>query len=142
MLPEIADYEVRRELLRAGKVAGIGRLDELKSRLTYLPISTLVMLLAADFWAEARKRGRPTADPKAQLQTFGRERPTTNSPASTARVRHINMAAQAPKAATLPTPQQLDSGPKPPGRKPASGGYPRDGLISKPFPGQAPFPVC
>jgi predicted nucleic acid-binding protein len=65
MLPEIADYEVRRELLRAGKVTGIERLDQLKAAITYRPITTEVMLKAAEFWAQARKRGRPTADPKA-----------------------------------------------------------------------------
>ncbi len=64
MLPEIADYELRRELLRVGKVAGIRRLDQLKAAITYRPITTEVMLKAAEFWAEARKRGRPTADPK------------------------------------------------------------------------------
>lgn len=64
MLPEIADYELRRELLRVGKVAGIRRLDQLKAAITYRPITTEVMLKAADLWAEARKRGRPTADPK------------------------------------------------------------------------------
>ncbi|MEQ9553340.1 MAG: nucleic acid-binding protein [Coleofasciculus sp. G3-WIS-01] len=65
ILPEIADYEVRRELLRAGKVAGIRRLDELKAVLTYHPITTAVMLKAAELWAEARRRGKPTADSKA-----------------------------------------------------------------------------
>lgn len=65
MLPEIADYEVRRELLRANKLAGIQRLDQLKSAITYRPITTEVMLKAAEFWATARKRGRPTADSKA-----------------------------------------------------------------------------
>ncbi|HAG82468.1 MAG TPA: nucleic acid-binding protein [Cyanobacteria bacterium UBA12227] len=65
MLPEIADYEVRRELLRVGKVAGIRRLDQLKAAITYRPITTEVMLKAAKLWAEARKRGRPTSDPKA-----------------------------------------------------------------------------
>ena len=64
MLPEIADYELRRELLRVGKVTGIRRLDQLKSAITYRPITTEVMLKAAELWAEARKRGRPTADPK------------------------------------------------------------------------------
>jgi predicted nucleic acid-binding protein len=64
MLPEIADYELRRELLRVGKVAGIRRLDQLKAAITYRPITTEVMLKAAELWAEARKRGRPTADPK------------------------------------------------------------------------------
>jgi predicted nucleic acid-binding protein len=65
MLPEIADYEVRRELLRANKLMGIQRLDELKAILTYRPLTTETMLKAAEFWAEARRRGRPTADPKA-----------------------------------------------------------------------------
>ncbi|MCC3423467.1 MAG: nucleic acid-binding protein [Microcoleus sp. PH2017_01_SCD_O_A] len=65
VLPEIADYEVRRELIRAGKVAGIRRLDELKSQIPYRPLTTEVMLLAAQLWADARKRGRPTAEPNA-----------------------------------------------------------------------------
>ena len=65
MLPEIADYELRRELFRVGKVTGIRRLDQLKAAITYRPITTEVMLKAAELWAEARRRGRPTADPKA-----------------------------------------------------------------------------
>jgi predicted nucleic acid-binding protein len=64
-LPEITDYEVRRELLRAGKINGIKRLNQLKATITYLPITTEVMLLAAQLWAEARRAGTPTADPKA-----------------------------------------------------------------------------
>lgn len=65
MLPEIADYEVRRELLRAGKVNSIRRLDQLKTIINYRPITTEVMLKAAELWAQSRKRGTPTADPKA-----------------------------------------------------------------------------
>lgn len=65
MLPEIADYEVRRELLRAGKIAGIQRLKQLKALLCYLPIITEVILKASDFWAQARQEGKPTADSKA-----------------------------------------------------------------------------
>ncbi len=65
ILPELADYEVRRELIRAGKVAGIRQLDLLKTGIEYLPISTEVMLLAAQLWADARLRGRPTADPNS-----------------------------------------------------------------------------
>jgi predicted nucleic acid-binding protein len=64
-IPEIADYEVRRELLRAKKSKGIERLNQLKSVLTYLPLDTEAMLMAAEFWAEARKLGKPTADSKA-----------------------------------------------------------------------------
>ncbi|MEG4970805.1 nucleic acid-binding protein [Microcoleus sp. B6-A1] len=65
ILPEIADYEVRRELIPAGKLAGIQRLDELKLQLTYRPLTTEVMLLAAQLWAQARMRGRPTAEANA-----------------------------------------------------------------------------
>ncbi len=64
-IPEIADYEVRRELLRANKTAGVRRLDALKAVLDYLPITTSVMLRAAELWAEARMQGRPTADDKS-----------------------------------------------------------------------------
>ena len=33
-----------------------------KRTFAYLPITTAVMLRAAEFWAQARKAGRPTAD--------------------------------------------------------------------------------
>ena len=62
VIPEIADYEVRRELLRAGKERGLGRLDALKAMLGYAPITTAVMLRAAEFWATARRMGRQSAD--------------------------------------------------------------------------------
>jgi predicted nucleic acid-binding protein len=65
IVPEIADYEVRRELLRAKKERGLSRLDALASRLEYLPITTAAMRRAAVFWAEARQQGQPTADDKA-----------------------------------------------------------------------------
>lgn len=65
ILPEITDYEIRRELIRAGKLAGIRKLDRFKLELTYRPITTQVMLMAAHLWADARRRGRPTADSTA-----------------------------------------------------------------------------
>ncbi len=61
VVPEIADYERRRELLRAGKVRGLRHLDDSISRVTYLPITTDAMRKAAELWAEARKTGQPTA---------------------------------------------------------------------------------
>jgi predicted nucleic acid-binding protein len=64
-IPEIADYEVRRELLRAGLLKSLRRLDNLKQTLDYIPIQTDTMLLAAKLWSEARKTGQPTADAKA-----------------------------------------------------------------------------
>ena len=64
-IPEIADYELRRELLRAEKVAGLRRLDALVVTVEYLPLTTAMMRHAAGLWAEARRQGRPTADDKA-----------------------------------------------------------------------------
>jgi predicted nucleic acid-binding protein len=64
IIPEIADYEVRRELLRANKVRGIARLDELANSIEYLPITTTAMRQAAMFWAQARQQGQPTASDK------------------------------------------------------------------------------
>jgi len=65
ILPEIADYEIRRELLRADKQKGLRRLDTLKAKFQYLPLTTKTMLKAAEFWAESRKAGKPTASPDA-----------------------------------------------------------------------------
>jgi predicted nucleic acid-binding protein len=59
--PEIADYEVRRELVRLGSVRGVAQLDALAGRLEYLPLTTPAMRLAAALWAQARQQGQPTA---------------------------------------------------------------------------------
>lgn len=61
VVAEIADYEVRRELLRAGKDLGLERLDTLIGALGLEPITTTTMRRAARLWAEARRDGRPTA---------------------------------------------------------------------------------
>ena len=94
MVPEIADYEVRRELIRAGRTKGIERLDALISEVEYLAITTATMRRAATFWAEARQQGRPTAaDPAldgdvilaAQAATLGR----AGTIVTTTNVRHL-----------------------------------------------------
>jgi predicted nucleic acid-binding protein len=58
---EVADYEVRRELLRANLTVNLARLDVVKSDLLYLPITTDIMLRAAAFWAQVRHQGVPAA---------------------------------------------------------------------------------
>ena len=63
-VPEVIDYELRRELLRAGKVNSVRELDRLESAFDFLPINSAAMLLAADFWATSRQSGQPTGDPK------------------------------------------------------------------------------
>ena len=64
VIPEIADYEIRRELLQRVASARIRQLDALKSTLGYLPITTQAIQRAADFWAQVRRVGLPTPGPK------------------------------------------------------------------------------
>lgn len=61
VVPEIADYELRRELIRAQKTHGVARLDKLCDDLSYHPLSTSIMRDAAELWARARIHGHPTA---------------------------------------------------------------------------------
>lgn len=64
-VPEIADYETRREALRRRQDDSLRNLDELAESLGLVPITTAVLHRAAELWAQARQRGRPTADPAA-----------------------------------------------------------------------------
>lgn len=61
VVPEIADYEVRRELIRAGKTNGVRRLDELVEGFSYEPLRTWHFRRAAELWAHARRTGLPSA---------------------------------------------------------------------------------
>ncbi len=64
-VPEITDYEVRRELLRTNRTQAIARLDALAASAGYLPLTTAAMRRAAEFWALVRRAGVPTASPDA-----------------------------------------------------------------------------
>lgn len=101
-LPEIADYEVRRELLRVDKTRGIQRLDNLKAIARYLPLTTDVMLRAAVFWAQARRQGKPTADSTAldgdvilAAQAVDLQEQGNNVVIATTNTRHLSMFAPA-----------------------------------------------
>ncbi len=61
IIAEIADYEVRRELLLRNSRVALSNLDQLALRLEYLPLTTDVMRRAADLWAQTRRAGQPTA---------------------------------------------------------------------------------
>lgn len=61
MVPEGADYEVRRELFRAGRRGGLDRLDKLARQIGFLTVSTATWRRAAELWARARNEGYATA---------------------------------------------------------------------------------
>jgi hypothetical protein len=63
IIPAIADYEVRRELVRLGASAKLRNLGLLRTRLDSLEISTAALDQAAAFWALVRRGGQPTAAP-------------------------------------------------------------------------------
>src|SRR5579862_2478299 len=66
IVPAIADYEVRRELERAGKPAGLAELDKWNGAAPdrYLPLTDSALRLGARLWAHARNDGTLPADPK------------------------------------------------------------------------------
>ena len=66
VIPEIADYEIRRELLHRGLRSSLARLDKLSEFPGfYLPITTVSIRRAAEIWAQARRQGHSTTDAKS-----------------------------------------------------------------------------
>jgi len=71
VVPEIVDYELRRELLRlrasASASASIARLDVFLGAVPgrLLPLGTPALRRATELWADLRRTGRPTTDPHA-----------------------------------------------------------------------------
>ena len=62
LIPEIADYEVRRELIRDHRHQSILRLNELRQIADFVLIQSPAILKAADLWATLRNQGLATAD--------------------------------------------------------------------------------
>jgi hypothetical protein len=99
VVPEIADYEIRRELIRAGKLAGIARLDAFNAARAdrYVPLTTLMMRRAADLWAQVRNAGVSTADFHAldadvivAAQALSLGRPPSEIIVATKNLRHLS----------------------------------------------------
>ncbi len=104
IIPEIADYEMRRELIRAEKTLGIMRLDALCARLDYWPLSTPIMRDAAQLWAEARNAGYPTAQDAAldcdvilaaQALSLQNQSPDQRTVVATTNVAHLKRYVEA-----------------------------------------------
>ena len=99
-LPEIVDYEIRRELIRANKINALKRLDLLKSALIYLPLDTETMMLASNLWAKTRNMGKPTAKNEAldgdvilasQVQIQEKKLPQYQVIVATTNVKHLSL---------------------------------------------------
>lgn len=60
VIPEVCDYELRREMLR-NRSDTLEQLEALERRFDYLPITTSAMRRASELWAYLRQQGRPTA---------------------------------------------------------------------------------
>ena len=96
-LPEITDYEIRRELTRIKNTAGIARLDALHETLDYLPLTTAIMRHAAELWGQSRNAGLATAPPEALdgdvllvAQVLSLGLPESDIMVATVNVRHIS----------------------------------------------------
>jgi toxin FitB len=61
LISEVADYELRRELIRINSPRSLARLDELSRELRYLPVTTATWRSAANLWAWLRRTGKSTA---------------------------------------------------------------------------------
>jgi predicted nucleic acid-binding protein len=61
IVPGIVDYELRRELIRAGKTLGLRRLDVVRAGFEFDPITQAALDKAAALWAAVRNAGLTTA---------------------------------------------------------------------------------
>ena len=66
VIPAVADYEVRRELVRRGASSKLVSLDGLVARFGRLPVSDAAWDLAAVIWAQVRSIRGPTAGPDSR----------------------------------------------------------------------------
>jgi predicted nucleic acid-binding protein len=65
VVSEVADYELRRVLLRIESSHSLARLDELTRELNYVPVATAAWRAAARLWASLRRAGQVTSAPAA-----------------------------------------------------------------------------
>lgn len=102
IVPEIVDYELRRELLRSGKTSSLLRLDNLKMSLKYQQLTTSATQFAAQLGANSRNQRLATGDPKkldvdvilaAQALTLGV--PIADLIIATSNVAHLSRFAPA-----------------------------------------------
>jgi predicted nucleic acid-binding protein len=107
---DICDYEIRRSLLieqrRNPQMQGIEKLDEAKDLIEFLPVTSEILLVAAELWADTRMRGQPTADDRsldadliicATWRLLAASEPGRYSTIATTNVKHLSRFAVAEK---------------------------------------------
>lgn len=65
VIPDVAAFEVRREMLRLGATRKLAELAGLRGRFLRVEVTEDAWIKAAEFWALVRRAGRPTASPEA-----------------------------------------------------------------------------
>ena len=61
---EISDYELRRNFLLEGLQKSVNNLQKFRQTKRFIPITSLMMIEAAELWAWLRQRGQATAGDK------------------------------------------------------------------------------
>ena len=99
---EISDYEVRRELIRI-KSEGLPKLDSLREKIHFQPVTTDILKKAAELWAVTRQNHIKTADDKnidadmiitAQWSLLSEEFPGRAVLIATKNLRHLKIFAK------------------------------------------------
>lgn len=102
LVPAIADYELRRELVRGRKFASIERLDAFLAAdpARYLSLTRANLNRACELWAAARRQGRPTAataaldgDVLIAAQALALDIPSSDFVIATSNPRHLDIFA-------------------------------------------------
>lgn len=97
IIPDICDYELRREMIRRRATDSLQRLDSLAERFEYAIIQPQALREAAEFWARLRLDGQPTAHDAAldadcvlaaQAVLYGRQN-ARDVVVATTNVRHL-----------------------------------------------------
>lgn len=108
VLPAIAEYEVRRELVRLNAHGALRRLDGLALSMEYLDLTAVMLRRAAQLWGDLRQEGRPTADPHAldgdvilAAQALSLASPTTPALVATTNVGHLRRMIAAEEWQTI-----------------------------------------
>ncbi len=65
IVPEVCDYELRREYVRINSTNGLKKLDELGNVLRFEKVDSDIWKAAAALWAECRNKGKPLAPDNA-----------------------------------------------------------------------------